>query len=200
MVIDDFKGADGLWVKTVCVGGSRHKKTSYGRWSSINSRCKSGGSTQNRRPTYIGCTSSSLFSSFERFTDWHTVQVGYNIKGYQIDKDILFKGNLVYSENTCVLVPPALNYFLVSNNSTRGKYPQGVAFNKLYGRFLSKISVGNKAVNLGFFDTIEEASAVYKVAKEAEAYRWYERLRDGEFIVDPRVTERMRTWTFEETV
>ena len=200
MILDDFKGEDGLWVKQPTVGGLKCKTVSYSRWSSMKGRCTVGGSAQRHRPSYIGCTYSVLFSSFDKFTDWHITQIGYGVQGYHLDKDILVKGNDVYCEDVCVLVPHALNCFLVTSQSRRGKYPQGVSLNRLKNSFRSNMNVCGRMVHLGLFKTPEEASAAYKVAKEAEAYRWYERLRDGEFVVDPRVIERMRTWTFEESV
>jgi hypothetical protein len=59
------------------------------------------------------------------------------------------------------------------------------------------MTVNSKTKGLGAFNTEQEAHNAWVLAKEAEAYRWYERLRDNEFVVDPRVTERMRTWKYE---
>lgn len=68
------------------------------------------------------------------------------------------------------------------------------------GKYRARIQVvgSQERVCLGLYYTEQEAYAVYKQAKEAEAQRWYARLESGEFIVDERVIERMRTWTLEE--
>ena len=96
----------------------------------------------------------------------------------------------------CVLVPQSLNGFLVMGCFRETPLKLGV-FKSATGRFRAGASIEGRVVKLGTFDTEDEAHAAYKVAKEAEAYRWYERLKAGEFIVDPRVIERMRTWKLE---
>ena len=70
--------------------------------------------------------------------------------------------------------------------------------NEIHGKYRAHTSINGKSTHIGSYNTASEAHAAYCTAKEAEAYRWYERLRDGEFIVDPRVIERMRTWRVNE--
>ena len=49
------------------------------------------------------------------------------IEKWEIDKDVLLKGNKIYSEDTCVFIPPCLNLMLtkrekkVKCNSYEGK-------------------------------------------------------------------------------
>jgi hypothetical protein len=198
MVIDDFKGADGLWVGSIQINGKQVRTKSCNVWQNIRKRCKVGGYVQKFHPTYIGCCYSEDFSDFQLFTGWHVSQVGYGLENYNLDKDVLVQGNKLYCSEMCVVIPRQLNTFFCSAEAIRGEYPQGVHKEKV--GFVAQIRISGTLNYLGYFKTPEEASAAYKVAKEAEAYRWYERLRDGEFIVDPRVIERMRTWTFEESV
>lgn len=200
MVVDDFKGIEGTWRAKERVNGKVNVTKSYKVWLDMKYRCKEGGIYQTKFPTYIGCTFSEMFSSFQEFAGWHIEQVGYGSAGYELDKDILFRFNKHYGEDSCVIVPSALNTFLTSRESKRGLWPQGIYLNKVNKRFISQISIDGVNTYLGCYTGIESAMLAYKVAKEAEAYRWYERLRDGEFVVDPRVIERMRTWTFEYAV
>ena len=51
-------------------------------------------------------------------------------------------------------------------------------------------------MHIGYYLTIAEAEEAYIRCKEKEARRWYNRLLDGEFIVDSRVIERMKSWTY----
>lgn len=148
-----------------------------------------------KRPSYIGCSISDNFKDFQRFTDWYVTQKGYGQKGYHLDKDLLVTHNKRYAEESCAIIPAALNSFIVANDSCRGLYPVGVSFDTKHSKIRASISSNGYQKHLGYFNTVGEASEVYKVAKEAEAYRWYERLKAGEFVVDERVIERMRTWT-----
>lgn len=84
--------------------------------------------------------------------------------------------------------------FVLTHEGRPGVLPVGVATSKYGGNFRANISVNNKSTYLGTFTTVEEARTAFVAAKNAEALRWYERLKSAEFVVDPRVIERMRTW------
>jgi hypothetical protein len=195
---DDRRNEAGQWTKSFMSDGLLLRSKSYAIWLSIMDRCKPGSYTKLMSPSYKDCYTSEQFADFQKFTSWHVDQIGYGAPNYQLDKDILKAGNKCYGEDTCVLVPHQLNMFLVARNAARGKYPQGVSLIKNKNRFLANMSIAGKHFYLGTYTTPGEASAAYKAAKETEARRWYQRLFAGEFIVDPRVIERMRTWTFEE--
>lgn len=194
--VDDYKDVFGMWRKSLQVDGEACHTVSGTTWKNIVSRAKHGGSGQVRRPTYVGCSMSDNFKDFQYFADWNVRQVGYG-GDYSIDKDLLFAGNREYSETACVYVPVALNSFLTLRGNARGDFKIGVSWSSRIGRYLSQMTVDGEHVYLGCFITEEGAHTAYKVAKEAEARRWYKRLLAGEYIVDPRVTERMRTWELE---
>lgn len=195
MTIKDFKDSKGNWVTYSDDSIVRLWTKSGQIWHNMKQRCNKGNALQRSFPSYIGCTVSEEFKNFQMFCKWYHVQIGYNELNYQIDKDLLFEGNKLYSRDTCVLIPQALNLFLGSHAASRGLYPQGVSLFKDTGKFTAKISINGKYKHLGTFDTAQLAFAAYKQAKEQEARRWAKRLEDGEFVVDPRVIERMKTWT-----
>jgi len=193
-VVDDIKDNFDEWVKHYEYAGYQHVTLSAHKWKHIKYRCEVGGRYQQKRPTYKGCTMSENFKDFQFFANWHTTQVGYGLEGYDIDKDILGNGKKVYSEGVCVLVPNALNKFLVASDAKRGAWPQGVHLHK-DGKFMVQAGVNGVQSYFGLYDTPQQAAAVYKKVKEGEARNWYEKLVAREFIVDERVIERMRTWT-----
>ena len=84
--------------------------------------------------------------------------------GEHLDKDFLGDGKL-YSPKTCYFVPAWLNSLFNDSGSIRGNLPQGVSLHKLVGKYQAQIKIKCKVVSLGYFDTPEEASAVYLKAK-----------------------------------
>ena len=101
---------------------------------------------------------------------------GYGFKGWQLDKDILQKGNKLYSKDTCCFVPQELNNLLIKSDNSRGEYPVGVCFHKPSGKFMAQLKVNGKMKHLGRFTTPDEAFQAYKTAKEANikvvAQKW----------------------------
>ena len=109
-----------------------------------------------------------------------------------MDKDILFTGNKTYSETACVFVPQEINLFFNEYGNARGEYPLGVCFNKASGKFKAQCNVNDKRQYLGYFDTPQEAFAVYKPFKEnlckQLALKW-------QHEVDPRLFNAMMSWS-----
>jgi hypothetical protein len=141
----------------------------YVCWNDMLKRCYSP-KYQAKYPTYKGCTVCDDWLYFQTFAAWyneHYYEIPLLGKS-QIDKDILIKGNKVYSPNTCVFVPGSINNLFIKSNAIRGKYPIGVDYHKQAKKYRAQISYGDgKRHFLGYFNTVEEAFEAYKVAKEA---------------------------------
>lgn len=195
-ILDD-ECVDGKWVQHKRIDGKSLRTHSYNVWVHVRQRCTNK-STKRDHTTYTTCEMSEFFSDFNSFAEWHTKQVGYKEPYYQIDKDILVRNNKIYSENTCVLVPPALNAFFVSNKARRGEFPIGVTFNQREQKFKSAIRIDGKKLHLGYFKSADAAFLAYKNAKELEAKRWAERLQSGEYLVDERVITALQNWRVDE--
>lgn len=80
-------------------------------------------------------------------------------KGKQIDKDILFMNNKVYSPSTCVFVTQAVNLFVVDRKLHRGEWPIGVHFDKYSSKFKAECNnpFTKKSENLGRFTDPDSA-------------------------------------------
>ena len=98
----------------------------YNLWCGLLERCYCP-KLQKKRPTYIGCLVSENFKSYSYFYDWVQKQVGFSEKGFQLDKDLIFKGNKLYSEETCLFLPSQLNSLLTTCRAVRGSLPVGLA-------------------------------------------------------------------------
>lgn len=58
------------------------------------------------KPTYEGCTVCDEWLYFSNFKKWFDENY---IEGFQLDKDIIIRGNKVYSPQTCCFVPKEIN-------------------------------------------------------------------------------------------
>lgn len=88
-----------------------------------------------------------------------------------LDKDILVKGNHIYSPNTCSFVPFIINVLFVKSDRARGKFPIGVYWHKRDKIFRAQCSSTNSNGHrynnqLGNFQTPESAFYAYKEFKE----------------------------------
>ena len=137
----------------------------YTIWQSMLLRCYDEKS-RFKYETYKDCIVSENFKSYQFFKNWCRDQVGFENKGWNLDKDILFKGNKFYSEYTCCFVPQEINKLFLKSKRARGIYPIGVSFNKKAGLFSSRIYSNGVAKHIGYFKTPEEAFKEYKKAKE----------------------------------
>ncbi len=139
----------------------------YELWQHMLQRCYSA-TLKKKRPTYEGCEVSENFKSYEYFYEWCNKQVGFNNKDWQMDKDLLVKGNKVYSEDTCIFIPSEINSLLTKSDKIRGKHPIGVYWCKTKNAFVAQVNKNKgKPDYLGLFDTELEAFNAYKTAKES---------------------------------
>ena len=137
----------------------------YQIWVNMLKRCYNQ-TYQQRFPTYQGCVVSKNFRNFQFFAEWCNNQIGFDNKGWCLDKDLIFKGNKVYSENTCVFLPREINMLLINRGASRGVHPLGVSYHKQSGKFQTTFNKNGKTVHLGIFLTEECAFACYKEVKE----------------------------------
>ena len=162
----------------------------YNVWVRMLDRCYS--TTNDTRKTYEGCEVTSSFRYFPFFKDWCHNQVGFGEKGFALDKDILVKGNKIYSEDTCCFVPQEINNLFTNKKVKNNLIKTGVLFNERTKRYSVGFSKGSKTKHLGYFGDEKEAFQAYKQAKEAYikavANKWKGK-------VDPRVYDALMNWT-----
>ena len=152
----------------------------YGLWRNMLVRCYSD-AYKKRQPTYEGCEVSDNFKYYEYFYEWCHKQVGFDNDGngnpFHLDKDLLVKGNKVYSEDSCIFIPNEINLLLTKSTASRGEYLIGVSWHKTKKAFISRVNKNKgKPEHLGYFKTELEAFNAYKTAKEAfvkeQANKW----------------------------
>lgn len=127
----------------------------YQAWASMLMRCYSA-KYQERYPTYKGCIVSEEWLTFSNFRKWMMTQ---DFEGKQLDKDLLFDGNKVYSADTCVFVTQAVNLFTIDRGLDRGEWLIGVYWNKPAEKFKAQCRnpFTKKLDYLGYFTSELEA-------------------------------------------
>ena len=122
---------------------------------------------QEKESTYKGCTVEDYLLNFQNMHEWIDENY-YEVPGevMHLDKDILCKGNKVYSRDACIFVPERINNLFTKSDKTRGDNPIGVTPRESgnYG-----VYCGNgygKNIYLGTYSTEEQAFQVYKQYKE----------------------------------
>ena len=115
--------------------------------------------------------------SYSKFKKDINKMIGFGGKGFQIDKDLLIKGNKHYSRENCLFLPYEVNTFLAFNRGNKGEYPVGVNFHNKSGLFVAKISIDRKRLYLGYFNKPLDAFLEYKNKKELHAKVLAERWR-----------------------
>jgi len=139
-------------------------------------------------PTYQGCSVGGEFLNVSGFKKWFDANY---VKGWQLDKDILFPGNKMYHELFCIYAQQWLNNLLTDCGASRGLYPIGVSRHGAgFQAQLSRGRINGKRVsdNLGKYATVEEA---------AQVYRWHKTLHIRSkypLIQDPRIIKGLESY------
>ena len=118
-------------------------------------------------PTYKDCRVEDYLLNFQNMGEWIEENY-YKIPGETmcLDKDILCKGNKVYSRDTCIFVPERINNLFVKSDKARGKCPIGVTLTPSGTYQVYCSNKYGKSVYLGTYNSEEEAFQVYKQYKE----------------------------------
>ena len=173
----------------------------YTLWQSMLRRCYSNtnvcDASNNKYPTYIDCEVSNKFKSYEYFYEWCNKQIGFSSEGWQLDKDLLIKGNKIYSEDSCVFLPQEINQILVKRTASRGEHLIGVHWCKRDKAFIAKVNKNKgKQEYLGYFNTELEAFNAYKTAKESFVKEQAEKWKGK---IDERAYEALMNYTVDIT-
>ena len=146
----------------------------YGAWVNMLRRCCDE-KYKNKKQTYKNAICCKEWLLYENFYEWLHSQENFNKwyenNGWHLDKDILIKGNNIYSSDTCCLVPNDVN--ILFKKSKKNNLPVGVEMvtrgKHKNAKFIARCgnkALSNNAIHLGTYNTIEEAFSSYKKAKE----------------------------------
>lgn len=153
--------------------GSYKTKTSgkqtkiYSTWRNMMERCYNP-NLHKKHPTYRECRTEDSWHNFSVFAEWYESNY-YEVEEERmhLDKDILVKGNKLYSPDTCVFVPHSINVLFVTHSERRGDCPIGVYWDNHKKKYRAEININGEQTKIGDYNTKEEAFQWYKDIKES---------------------------------
>ncbi len=165
---------------------------SYLRWHDMMNRCYNE-KFHEKHPQYRGCTVCEEWLNYSNFKVWYDQN---KIRGMKLDldKDILFKGNAVYSPETVAFVPHEINTLFVNCKKHRGDLPLGVNFDTSKGKYRVQMAYMGRTKKLGTFNNVESAFIRYKEYKEDFIKNMAKRYKNK---IPYKVYEAMMNWKIE---
>lgn len=174
----DFKDRQGKWVLRFKMG-DKFIQTRLGRFhNNMTQRV-------GRGKSYGDVIVSDEFMGAQQFCDWAVQQDGWG-KGYHLEKDLLFKGNRVYSPSTCCFVPAAINHGIIVRSTksivTECKDGWQVQFQK-----------NNFKIFLGVYSTEAEGILAYEKYCESYAHKLAEIYKNK---ISESAFEKLSHWQY----
>jgi len=138
----------------------------YRAWHGMLERCYSEKHHEIHQ-TYIDCIVCEEWHNYQIFAKWYDDNY-YRINNeiMSLDKDWLYKGNKIYSPDTCIFAPQYINSSIVNKKNNRGELPIGVTIYQGKYRVRCRNNTGEYK-HLGTHDTPGQAFEAYKTFKEA---------------------------------
>ena len=140
----------------------------YSVWRNILTRCYREEGLKNL--TYKDCSVCTSWLNFQNFARWYEKEcegLSEN-KTYQVDKDLLCKGNKVYSPETCTLITQEINSLIAYEQASDSTLPVGVYLNNgVVDKYYAMCRVEGVNTYLGQYNSPDEASLAYTRQKES---------------------------------
>lgn len=152
------------------VNGKIINHQAYDIWSGMLQRCYDK-KFHEIHPHYEGCSVSDEWLTFSNFFLWWKEN---SVDGWDLDKDLLFSGNRVYSSETCLFIPKYINCFLTAKSPNRRDLPMGVYRVSKRKIYKSLIGFNGGRIYLGCFSCAIEANRAWLKAKLEIAYSYKE--------------------------
>ena len=179
------------------IGGSYSKENIiYDYWDGILRRCYSE-RIKKLRNSYSDCLVDEYWHNLQNFGEWF--EKNYNpkyMKSWCLDKDILVKGNRIYSPETCCFVPNEINVIFTNGYIRRGEYPKGVSYKPKINKYIAQYQKDGVVTHIGTFKTVDEAFQAHKEVKEKYIKEKADKWKDQ---IDPRVYGAMYNYQVEIT-
>lgn len=166
-------------------------KAAYRYWRDMLRRCYDP-SCLFTNPTYDKCSVCNEWLDFQIFAEWYYHQ--YKEEKWQLDKDIIKKGNKIYCPQYCAFVPSKINNLFREKRKDK-TLPTGVF--KKGNKYIAIIRTAEGVYEcLGRYTTINAAYNHYKQAKEMKMKIVASEYKNR---IDPRIYRAMMEYEVEIT-
>lgn len=173
-----------------------HGTKCYIVWDSMLQRCYSENENQRiRNHTYDDCKVCDEWLTYSNFEKWFNKNYK---EGQQLDKDILFEGNKLYSPETCCFVPSDINTMMITRQTKKSCLPTGVSETKK-GKYQVIVKDRVKSKRIGTFDDVFEAFEAYRRHKKQRLKEIsYDHYKKGE--INQKIYEAILRHEFNEEI
>jgi len=163
---------DAPFITNCKLGGKLYSHPAYVAWKNILTRAFDQ-SYAARFPTYQGVMVCDEWVRFSVFLEWWRAN---HRDGWQLDKDLLQKGNKTYSPSTCIYIPSWINSFTLTGSKNKSTGTVGVIRCKDRNKFTSQCShpIAGGTIRTGYFNSEVEAKYYWLKKKShlAQQLKW----------------------------
>lgn len=167
-------------------------KKSYKKWLNMVHRCYDN-SFKAYEDKYV-CNEWLCFENFEKWFDENYYEIENEVMC--LDKDILVKGNKVYSPNTCIFVPNSINILFTNLKNENRDSLIGTHYSKEKDSYIAYCNINGETTYIGIFKTEIDAFNAYKEAKEKHIKEVADKYKDK---IPKKLYDAMYNWKVETT-
>ena len=148
----------------------------YRRWVDLIRRVHT-----DKNKFYNDCYISTNWLVFSNFHSWAKPRFR---DGLCLDKDILVRGNKIYSEDTCAFVPLYVNNCILYPRNKKRGLPLGVHTRQGRNKLRAVITEDGKSIHLGNFSDPLEAHLAWQLAKISKLESVLEKYKSDESYIE----------------
>ena len=157
----------------------------YSSWERMLCRCYNP-EYHKRRPTYKDVSCDESWLNFQNFAKWFSENQYRVDEELHLDKDILVKGNKIYSSEACCLVPERINSMFANLDKM---------INRKMPKRGNKYAVYISSKYIGLYSTENEAKEVYLNESLKHNLSLLDEYRD---VIPSELFEKIKTRLIEE--